>query len=54
MEIEGHIGPRGKLLWLSHTKTIMHYTNGNFPYMFDYWTYPVVHILLLKSSTSVN
>ena len=27
--------------------------HGNIPFIFDCWAYPVVHLLLLKSSTAV-
>ena len=31
---------------------VMQYMHGNIPYMFDCWADPVVHLLLLKNSTT--
>ena len=45
------IDPNGKLVCSTHTKTIMQHI-GNIPIMFDDWANPVVHLLLLKGSTS--
>ena len=32
----------------------MQYMHGNIPYLFDYWTNPVVHLLQLNSSIGVK
>ena len=46
----GCICPSGKLLFYDKSKQNMQHKHGIFPYMFDCWTDPVVHLLLLKSS----
>ena len=44
------ISTGGNLLCLWQTPKMMHHVHGNIPCMFDYWTEPVVHLYLLKSS----
>ena len=56
---EGSIGPSGKLLCLSQPlppKKMMQHMHGIIAYMLDCWADPVVHLLLLKSTTknSIN
>ena len=51
--VEGYkvcIGPSGKLLCLWQTSKNIKHMHSIIPYMFDCWTDPVAHLLLLKSS----
>ena len=45
----GCIGPSNKVLCLSKIEKNLQHTLGIIQYMFDCWTDPVVHLLLLKS-----
>ena len=49
--VEGCIGPSGKLLcfWTNRKKNLQHMPS-NISSMFECWTAPVVHFLLLKNS----
>ena len=48
MEMNARIGPNGKLYCT--VLKIMQFMLGHFPYLFDNWADPVVHLLLLKRS----
>ena len=47
---DGCIGLSGKLLCLRQTPKFVWHMYGNIRFMFDCWTYPTVHRLLIKSS----
>ena len=51
--VEVDEGPGGKLLCLWPTPKNMQHIHGIFPFMFDCWADPVVHLLLVKSSMIV-
>ena len=51
---EGCTSPIGKLLCLWQNQKNMQLMHDNIPFMFDFWAYPLLHLLklvLLKSST---
>ena len=49
--MKAFIGSNGKLFFYDKLQKIRKHMLDNIPYMFDYWADPVVHLLLLKSST---